>query len=46
MWNTALKLVGEFLIAKYLRNRILHAGDDSNNKHATNLVQSNKAWQR
>jgi uncharacterized membrane protein YqjE len=32
MWNTAFKLVGEFLIAKYLRNRILHAGDDSNSK--------------
>ncbi len=32
MWNTALKLVGELLIAKYLRNRILHAGNDSSSK--------------
>ena len=37
MWNTALKLVGEFLIAKYLRNRILDAGNDSSSNTRNHL---------
>ncbi len=31
MWNAALKLVGQLLIAKFLRNRILAADNDASN---------------